>query len=140
MTRLDDRRRRGSLLLDAAMATVLLTIAMSVALQLITHLGRQRRAADLRQYATQTASNIMERVSQHPWESLEPGPPRQIELPAEALELLRNARCEVTVRSANDEDTLRTIVVELRWGGGGMPREASVRLIAWVAQAGKGRP
>ena len=62
--------RRGSLLAEVAMSSVLLMIAMTVTVKVLSWVGAERRAWDRRQWAAQEVANLMERATSRPFEEV----------------------------------------------------------------------
>src|SRR5262249_50058546 len=132
--------QRGGLLLDAAMATALLTIVMSVALQVVERITSQRRVADRRQFALQTASNALERLSLRQWDDLSSGPFAKFELDVEEKAMLPEAQCAVNVTQeemSSGNSAMKAISLELSWRDKPGARLSSVKLTTWVSRAGR---
>ncbi len=128
-------KRRGSLLLDAAMATLVLSIAMAVVLQVLDRLSSQRRAADRHQFALQAASNALEELVARPWAALNAGPVNEPSVDPELAKVLPGARWE---RRVEESDAgLRKVIVAIYWRDKAGQAEASARLAAWVSKWGR---
>ena len=63
-------RRRGSLLLEMAMAAVMLTVAMALTVKVLGYAGQQRRSAEQRQRAILEVANVMERITAEPFDEV----------------------------------------------------------------------
>ncbi len=74
------RKRRGSLLAEVAMATVILMIAMSLTVKVLGWVALERRAAERRQRAVLEVANVMERITAYPFEEVTPDLTRRITL------------------------------------------------------------
>ena len=59
-------RRRGSLLVEVAMAAVLLMIAMTLTVKVLGLVALERRASERRQRALFEVANVMERITSYP--------------------------------------------------------------------------
>ena len=65
-------RRRGSLLVEVAMATVLLMIAMTLTVKVLGFVALERRACERRQRAMLEVANLMERITAYPFDEVTP--------------------------------------------------------------------
>ena len=63
-------RRRGYGLAEIAMAVLLVMVAMNLTVKILAVTGTQRRAADRRLWALETASNVLERVTAGPFDAV----------------------------------------------------------------------
>jgi hypothetical protein len=140
MIRRHSPRKRGSLLLDATMATALLGVVMVVTMQVIDRIASQRRAADRRQFATQCVANTLEQLSLRTWDELAPGPIAVPPLDTSTQSVLPGAR--LSARSTNNASALalRRIAIELSWSDQSGAPPNVVRLVTWIARAGRSQP
>jgi hypothetical protein len=134
------RGRRGSLLVEVAMATVLLMIAMALTVKVLTLLGHERRSVERRQQALAEVANLMERVTAYPFEQVTPELARRITLSSAALAALPDPELALEVSDCPPEQgrTARRIAIRLRWRGRSGTWEAPVRLTSWIERR-KGR-
>jgi hypothetical protein len=63
-------RRRGSLLVEAGAALMMLTVAMTLTVKVAGWVVREQRATDRRQQAISEAANLMERLTAVPFDEL----------------------------------------------------------------------
>ena len=133
-TRRMSARRRGSILAEVAMATVMLMIAMTLTVQVLGYAGRQRRSADQRQRAASEAANILERLSASPYDELSPRRAGEMALPRALGASIPGAELAVDVaeESPGAGQAAKRIAVRIRWRGRSGEWEAPVRLTTWV--------
>jgi Tfp pilus assembly protein PilV len=126
--------RRGSLLAEVAMATVMVMIAMTLTVKVLGYASLQHRAAEHRQRAELEAANVMERITADPYEAITVERARQAALSAASRATLPGA--ELVVDVAEDSPgagrSAKRIAVRLRWRGRSGEWEAPVRLTTWV--------
>jgi hypothetical protein len=129
-------KRRGSLLVEVAMATVLLMIAMTLVVKVLGWVGHERRSTERRQRALIEVANIMERITAYPFEQVTPDLARRITLSDTARGLLPDAELAVDVSDSKPDagGSSRRIALRLRWRGSSGMWNAPVRLISWIEQ------
>jgi hypothetical protein len=132
--------RRGLTTIEMVMATLVLGVAMTLTVQILGWVVRERRGADRRAIAVQEAANAMERLAAQPWDQLTPEAARAEPLSSEALRALPGAELNVMVSAEADKPGLKRIGVQLRWRGRASVYEAPVRLTSWVARRGRAEP
>ncbi len=128
------RVRRGSLLPEMAIATILLGAAMTMTVQVLGHAGRVRRDADHRQRATLEVGNLMERLAAIPFDELTDARARGLKLSESTARLLPDSELSVSVteeKPAADRRSKR-LAVKLRWRGRSGEWEAPVHLVTWL--------
>ncbi len=64
--------RRGSLLAEVTMSTVLLVIIMGMTVKVLGWVALERRAAERREQAVVEVANLMERLAAHPYDEVTP--------------------------------------------------------------------
>ena len=64
--------RRGSLLAEVGISTVVLTIVMGLTVKVLGTIAQERRAASERQQGTLEAGNLMERITAYPFDQVTP--------------------------------------------------------------------
>jgi hypothetical protein len=126
--------RRGSLLPEVAMAAVMLTIAMSLTVQMLGHAGQRRRSADQRQRAIVEVANAMERITGEPFDEVTPERARRLSISLESAGSLPGAELTVAVKEEPSAPgrAAKRIAVRLRWKGRSGEWEAPVRLTTWI--------
>jgi hypothetical protein len=131
--------RRGSLLAEVAMATVMVMIAMTLTVKVLGYVSSQRRAADHRQRAVQEAANVLERITADPYDEITAERARQLALALSAPPSLPGAELAVSVAEEQPGAgrSAKRIAVRLRWHGRSGEWESPVRLTTWVE---RGRP
>jgi Tfp pilus assembly protein PilE len=131
---------RGLTTIEMVMATLVLGVAMTLTVQILGWVMRERRGADRRAIAVQEAANAMERLAAQPWDQLTPEAAQSEPLSPAALQALPGAELNVTVAAEADKPGLKRIGVQLRWRGRSSAYEAPVRLTSWVARRGRAQP
>jgi hypothetical protein len=111
--------RRGSLLAEVAMATVMVMIAMTLTIKVLGYVGSQRRAAEHRQRAVQEAGNVLERITAYPYDEITAERARQMVLAPSAQPSLPGAELSVAVAEEQPGAgrSAKRIAVRLRWHG-----------------------
>jgi hypothetical protein len=130
------RKRRGSLLVEVAMATVLLMIAMTMTVRVLGWVASERRSSERRQRAVLEVSNVMERITAYPFEEVTPDLARRITLSDAARALLPDSELSVGVVDCPSEEGLaaRRIAIRLRWRGSSGLWDRPVRLCSWISR------
>jgi hypothetical protein len=127
-------RRRGSLLVELAMAAVLLMIAMALTVKVLGLVAHERRASERRQRALVEVANLMEQITAYPFEEVTPELGRRLSLRATARQSLPDA--ELAVEVADKEPgagrSARRIAIRLSWRAPGGEPVAPVRLSSWI--------
>ena len=128
------RNRRGSLLAEVAMATVIVMIAMSLTVKVLGWVALERRSAERRQRAVLEVANVMERISAHPFDEVTPDLTRRITLSTTAGQSLPDADLSVEVTSSEPGAgrSAKRIAIRLRWKGRSGEWESPVRLSSWI--------
>jgi Tfp pilus assembly protein PilV len=134
------RSASGFTIIEIVMATLALGIAMTLTVQILGWVARERRSVDRRAFAVQEAANAMERLAARPWEKLTPAAARAYALSPAALESLPGAELSVTVTDEVQKPPLKRVGVQLSWRNRAGGREAPVRLTAWVSPRGRAKP
>jgi hypothetical protein len=131
---LGNRRRRGSLLAEAAMSGVMLMIAMTLTVKVLGWVGAERRSTDRRQWATQEVGNLMERLTSRPFAAVTGDSSKELSLSPQAQRMLPEADLKVAV---NENDPAggpgaKRIAISLRWRNRSGEWDAPVRLTSWI--------
>jgi hypothetical protein len=131
--------RRGSLLAELTMATVLLMIAMTLTVKLLGWVALERRSAERRQRAIIEVANVMERITAYPFEEVNSTLARGITLSETAHGLLSGSEltCDVTENAPAAGRSVKRIAVVLRWRGSSGEWAAPVRLTSWIERGRK---
>ncbi len=128
--------RRGSLLAEVAMATVLLLIGMSLTVKVLGYANLQRRSAEHRQRAVQEVANAMERLTAHPFEEVTAERARAIRISQAAVQLLPDAELAIDVNESHPGtgQSVKRVAIRLRWRNRAGEWDAPVRLTTWIEQ------
>ncbi len=128
-------RRRGSMLIEVTMATVILMMIMSVALKVIGFAAHERLAAERRERALFEAANVMEKMAALPFDEITPDRAGRMSLSDTSRQRLPG--CELTVQvstvaSAAPAGPAKRIAVKIRWRDQSGQWESPVRLTSWT--------
>ena len=133
-TRWARSRQRGSLLVEVAMATVLLMIAMSLTVKVLSFVALERRASERRQGALVEVANVMERITAYPFDQVTPELARRLTLSPAARQSLPDSELAVDVAGSEpgQSRSAKRIAISLRWRGHDGEWVAPVRLTSWI--------
>ena len=137
------RNRRGSLLAEVGIATVVIVIVMGMTVKVLATVAHERRAAADRQRGTIEAGNLMERITGHPYDQVTPELAQRISVSDLARESLRD--CELTIQVSEGNKpaaggmAAKRVMIRLRWKGRSGQWQAPVRLTSWI-EPGSARP
>ena len=129
-------RRRAFTMVEVAITSLLLMIAMTVTLQVLGWVAAERRAVDRRQCAIRESANIMERLAARPWEELTAGALKDVKLSEPATRTLPGAELSVAAVDKTDSGGSKRLSLRLRWRNRAGGWEAPVRLSAWTYRGG----
>jgi hypothetical protein len=136
------RARRGALLADVGMATIVLMVAMSLMLKIMGTVALERRVADHRQRAALEVANLMERITAQPFDLVTTELARKLKISEPAKESLRDFELAVDVkdekRDAPPELPGKRISITLRWRESSGQWQAPVRLTSWITRTRTG--
>ena len=123
--------RHGTNLFEIAVAAALLAALLSTSIKMTLALVGQRRAAERRAVAIETAANVMERISILPWDELASESLNQIKLPDELFLTIPSAKLTV---DANEQESpaAKQISVAVSWTNRAGQPAAPVRISAWL--------
>ncbi len=132
--------RGGVSLVESAAAAAVLIVALTITLQVVAVVARERREAERRQRATVEAANLMERLTAQPFDRLTAEALSEIALAPEAAVALPGGTIGATV--ADDEPGLKRLTVEVRWRdrSGAEGPGSTLRLSSWVGRRGRAEP
>jgi len=127
------RGRAGFTVIEAAVASLLLTAVFLTAIPTLGWIVRARKSAERHQVAVIAAGNLMERLTALEWDDLTPEKTAQATLPESVRRQLPDADLRVSVNESTDVVAGRKISIELRWPESTHGTwSAPVRLSAWV--------
>jgi Tfp pilus assembly protein PilV len=127
------RERAGFTVIEAAVASLLLTAVFLTAIPTLGWIVRARKSAERHQVAVIAAGNLMERLTALDWDELTPEKTAHATLPESVLRQLPDAELKVTVTESTDIVAGRRISIELRWPESTHGTwSAPVRLTAWA--------
>ncbi len=133
------RARRGSLLAEIAMSSVLLMIAMSLTVKVLGWMGVERRSWDRRQLAAQEISNLMEDATSRPFEDVTSASLKGLAISSHVRALLSSPELatEVAENDSAGGPGSKRVAIRLRWHNRSGEWDAPVRLTSWIY---RGRP
>ncbi len=129
--------RRGSLLLESALALMMLVMAMTLTVQILNAAAGGRRGAERRDRALIEVANLMEQITARPFDQVTPDLAKSVALSAGAKRSLPSAELKVAV--ADSERDARRIAITLRWRARSGEWESPLVLVSWINRKG-GRP
>ena len=126
--------RRGSLLAEITMSTVMLLIGMTLTVKVMGYVGHQRRSAEHRQRAVQEVANAMERLTASPFEEVTAERARTLSISEATARVLPDAELAIDVNASGSGDgqSAKRIAIRLRWRNRSGEWEAPVRLTTWI--------
>lgn len=128
------RARRGSLLAEVAMSSVLLMIAMALTVKVLGWVGVERRSWDRRQWAAQEISNLMEEATSRSFRDVSTAGLKGLLLSPHAQALLPGAELatEVMENDPAGGPGSKRVAIRLRWHNRSGEWDAPVRLTSWI--------
>lgn len=108
-------KRRGTTILELAVAGALIGALLVVCLQLLAATAAGRRAADQQQCAILELDNVMERVVARPWAELTTAALAAEQLSPWAERQLPGAELKLKVSNVADEPDAKRITAALSW-------------------------
>src|SRR5688572_24094025 len=108
-------RRRGSLLVEVAVAASLVVIALIGVAQLVIVSGRQVRVLDQRRYAAQIAANALERVLARSWNEVTAERLSELSLSADDLHRLPEGQLKWELELSSEQPPTKRINAEISW-------------------------
>ncbi len=127
--------RRGSMLIEVTMATVILIVIMSVALKVLGVAAHERVAVERRQRAVLEVANVMERLAADPFDEVTPERAQRMTLSDAARHGLPGCELKVDLspsETAAKGGAAKRITVQLRWRDRSGEWAGPVRLTSWI--------
>jgi hypothetical protein len=139
--RRNSRLRRGSLLAEVAISSIMLVIVMGMTVKILGWVALSRRAAERREQAVLEAANTMERLAARPFDEVTPTLASQCTLGAKTLAFLPGAelKVDVTETQPGPGRLSKRIAIQLRWRDRGGEYVTPVRLTSWIERRSKSR-
>lgn len=132
-------KRRAFTMVEVAITSLLLVVAMSVTLQVLGWVAAERRIVDRRQCAIRESANIMERLVARPWEALTAAALEEVRLSEQATRTLPGAELTVAADDKTELGGSKRLSLRLRWRNRAGGWDAPVRLNAWTYRGGRER-
>lgn len=123
-------KRRGGLMLEAAIAAALVAVAMVAVAQLLAVSAMQERALEQRRVATQEAANALESILIRRWADLTSEQFAGMKLPEAALVRLSDGEIHCAVELLDEQPPAKKIVADVSWRNQSGDRER-VQLCTW---------
>jgi hypothetical protein len=135
--------RRGSLLAEVGIATVVIMIVMGMTVKVLGTVAHERRNALDRQRGVLEAGNLMERITAHSFDALTPEFVKTLAVSDAARHSLHDCELSVSVsgsdKGATGGPSAKRVMIRLRWKGPGGQWQAPIRLTSWI-EPGRPRP
>jgi hypothetical protein len=128
------------MLMELAVAGVLVGALLVVCLQLVAAAAGQRRAADLRQCALLELGNVMEQVTARPWAELTAAALSREKLSPPAARQMPGAELKIEVFTPAGEPGTKRITAAIGWQDRSGQLFAPLTLTAWRHQILERRP
>jgi len=119
------------MLVELAVSTLIVVVAMTVTTQTLSWIANSRRSADRRHYALLEVANVMERITADASLTHSPRVLKQLELSREAKQCLPEAELAIDTKPDPEQGATR-LTVSLKWRGQAGRWEAPIRLTTWV--------
>lgn len=129
-------KRRGLTILEVTVAGVLLAAAATLVARVLATTAGVRREAQRREWALQEASNLLERITAKPWDSVTLETAAAEGLSEETGRTLPDGTVEVNVIEVPQPLPGKRITVVVRWKKGAGEAASSVRLSTWMYRRG----
>jgi Tfp pilus assembly protein PilE len=127
-------KRYGYLLIEMAVAGVLLLALTTICVKYFAATAMQRRALDQRQAVLCEAANIMERLSVRPWNDLTSETLSKISLSPEIQTALSEGELKIELADEDAKPAAKRITVTIRWQDQYGQWVEPARLVAWRFQ------
>jgi len=126
--------RRGSLLAEVIMSTVVLIIVMGMTVKVLGWVAIERRAADRREQAVVLVANLMERLAARPYAEVTPDLAREYTAPAKPGPSLPDGDLKVDIAESQPGAgrSAKRIAIQLRWRERSGEWASPVRLTSWL--------
>ncbi len=123
--------RRGSILIEAVTAGVVMVIVMGLSVQVLGLVSRQHRQSERRRCAQQEAANWMEWWTAQPFSAVTAEGVKGAQLSEMAKDQLPGGRLAIEVADEGAKPEAKRITVAVTWQNSAGQDEAPARLVAW---------
>jgi prepilin-type N-terminal cleavage/methylation domain-containing protein len=127
---LPTRRRRAFTLMEVIAVTAMLGVVLGLTAQVLGAVNRHAQAAEHQAIALRTLENCLERITNLPWEDLEPAAIEATLLPGDLRSRWPKAKLTGAVKIV--EGPLEAKQITLRLSLTGASRSRAARLTTWV--------
>ena len=120
------------------MAAVLLMIAMTLTVKVLSLVAIERRASERRQMAHFEVANLMERITAYPFDQVTPELAGRLTLSPPARQSLHDSKLavDITASEPGEGRSAKRIAILLRWRGPDGEWVAPMRLTSWIERRG----
>lgn len=132
--------RRGSLILEVVMASVILGTLLVLSVNVLTWTLRERASGDRRAMALQEAANVLEETTNLDWAAITEERLAEFQLSPEFVTASPASRLRVSLRQPADDPTAKQITVVVESPTVDDAWEPLARLTAWSYRIAEGRP
>jgi hypothetical protein len=140
VTRVRRAVRRGAIVVEMAMAGVVLMIGMMLTVKVVGFVASQRREAEHRQRAILEVGNLMERMTAYAYDEVSAELARRLTLSDAARLSLPGSELaiDVTPSEASPGRPSKRIAIRLRWRNRSGEWDRPVRLTSWIERGRHG--
>ncbi len=126
--------RRGSLLAEVTMSSVLLIVVMVLTVKVLGWVALERRGVEKREQAVLQVANLMERLTARPYDAVTPVLVREFAETAKPADALPDAELKIDVAESQPGAgrSAKRIAIELRWRDSSGEWSGPVRLTSWL--------
>lgn len=134
-------RRRGTLLVEVTMSSVLLVTVMVLTVKVLGWVALDRRGVEERERAVVQVANLMERITARRYEDVTPSLAHELSTAAPRARPLPDAdlKVDITESQPGAGRSAKRIAIGLRWRDHTGEWTAPVRLVSWIERRGKSR-
>lgn len=132
--------RRGFTIVELIVAGIIISVVMTVSLQMLAGLNQQQRLATRRQLAADELANLMERATNRPFKDLTNESLQSLNISDAARERLPDSELKLSVVEQPGPPVGKQIAAEIRWRDTAGAFSAPVRLVAWQFADSGGQP
>ena len=130
--------RRGTTLIEATVALMVLSAAMLALVQMLSLATQQRRLTEVRRIALEEVANQAERVAALPWQGAAADQLKTWEPSAALLAAIPQAKCQIAVSEEAGPPAARRVHLEITWTDADGQPALPVGLTVW--KFAEGRP
>ena len=126
------RSRGGFTLVEMIVAGILLSVVMTVSMQMLAGYSKQQRLANRRQLAVAELANLIERITARPFSTVTTDNLQSLTINDAARARLPDAELRIEVNDQAGPPKGKQIRADIRWRQVGGEFTAPVRLATWI--------